>query len=100
MAVGVRRVVRLVLLLFRITGLGCAPGARQDWKDHETFRCPGGEAGMSDRYRIPPSWPASPVSEGELTSEQILDVLDQVSDVYEGALESLAETVVPGEVMT
>jgi hypothetical protein len=50
---------------------------------------------MDAYWHIPnTSWPAT-ANDDELTSDQVLDVLDQISEYYPAALASLAETPVP-----
>jgi hypothetical protein len=50
---------------------------------------------MSYRYVIDnPSWPVT-THDHDLTTDQILDVLDQVTRYYPGAVASLADTEVP-----
>jgi len=50
------------------------------------------------RWVIPSSWPVTAVDD-DLTAEQILDVLDEVSTYYPGAVASLADAVTPEEAM-
>lgn len=46
-----------------------------------------------------PSWPVQPVTDNELTSDEVLDVLDLITpEVYAAALASLADTTVPTEI--
>lgn len=49
---------------------------------------------MTEVWTITPDWPVR--AEDPLDPELALDVLDLVSEYYSGAMESLAETVVPG----
>ena len=53
---------------------------------------------MSAWFVDAPSWPVRRSAEPELTSEQVLAVLDQITpEVYADALASLAETEIPAE---
>lgn len=54
---------------------------------------------MADAIWIVPNTSCPPAGgERPLTADQIFDVLDQVSVVWAGALRSLSDTVMPGEV--
>lgn len=48
-----------------------------------------------ERWRVGSDWPATPTRGDELTHEQVLDVLDQMGDYYQGAVDSLPETPIP-----